>query len=301
MQVGTVVELPVVGHGLVFRVHESIRLAKLVRGHGLDIGFNDLRVPADFVIVTATETQMKPLGQTPRSIELAEGLASSKSRRPHRSVTIQSNITLQSIEKRVHEKTAWCPVLFSPGAVVRGYVADAVIYALVLKQDGSSLICIHLVENARVPVWNGFGITEQNVVGILLRTATQVGVTDASTKIVRDILHANGDSKKTSRPECANCTAEDNLLLCGKCALVMYCGKACQRQHWKSAHKDACMPVGQRGRMALPPRSLHTVCPVCIEPLHDAYTLPCGHKVHTACRDAYFRSSGDARCALCRK
>ena len=301
MLVGTVVELPVVGHGLVLRGKDVILLAKLVHGRGIDVGIEDLRVPTDFVLVSATQTQMKSLGRSPQSIKIGEALARSKSKRPHRAVSIQSNLTLRNIESRVHSKTKGCPVLISTGAIVRGFVADATIYALVLKQDGMSLICVHLVENARVPVWGTYGILEENVVGILLRTATQVALTDATVKIAKGILMANGESKKTQRPECANCASqEDELSLCGTCKLVMYCTKACQRQHWKHSHKLACVPVGQRGRLALPPRTADA-CPICLETMDTAFTLSCGHKIHAACRDSYFRISQDARCPLCRK
>jgi len=300
--VGTIVELPVVGYGLVLREMEtSILLAKLVQGRGVEIGYGEIRLPKDFVLVTAMSTQMRHLGKTRLSIEIAVGLARSKSKRPHKAVSIQSNMSLQTIEKRVHSKTAWCPVLFVAGAIVRGYVADALIHGLVLKQDGGSLICVHLVEKARVPVWESFGILEQNVVGILLRTATQVAVTALSTKIAKDILRANGDSKKTAQPECANCSAEGTLSFCGRCNLVMYCSKACQRQHWTSLHKAACAAVGQRGPTELPPRPAGDLCPVCIEPLNTAFAMPCGHKVHEACRDMYFKISGVAKCAFCRK
>ena len=301
MLVGTVVELPVVGHGLVLKGQDVILLAKLVPGRGIDIGFDTLRIPADFVLVSATKTQMKSLGRTPKSIQIGEALARSKSKRPHRAVSIQSNLTLRTIESRVHSKTAACPVLMPTGAVVRGFVADETIYALVLKQDGMSLICVHLVEDARIPVWDTYGILEQNVVGILLRTATQVALTEETVKIARDILLANGDSKKTQQPECANCATEDeDLSLCGTCKLVMYCTKACQRQHWKREHKQVCVPVGQRGRMVLPPRSADT-CPICLESMDAPATLPCGHKIHLACQDTYFRLTSDARCPLCRK
>jgi hypothetical protein len=300
MLVGTVVELPVVGHGLVLRGKDVILLAKLIHGRGIDIGFDDLRIPPDFVLVSATQTQMKSLGRSEQSIRIGEALARSKSKRPHRAVSIQSNLTLRHIESRVHAKTAVCPVLISTGAIVRGFVANETIYALVLKQDGMSLICVHLVEHARVPVWTTYGIHEQNVVGILLRTATQVARTDATVKLAKSILFSNGESKKLQGPECANCTTEDDdLSLCGTCKLVMYCTKACQRQHWKS-HRQTCMPVGERGRLVLPPRSGDT-CPICLETMEQPVALPCGHKLHAACKDTYFRISSDARCPLCRK
>ena len=30
------------------------------------------------------------------------------------------------------------------------------------------------------------------------------------------------------------------ILLCGNCKRVAYCSVACQKQHWKSGHKQEC-------------------------------------------------------------
>ncbi len=44
---------------------------------------------------------------------------------------------------------------------------------------------------------------------------------------------------KPSEKICSVCSKKDNLMMCGKCKLVSYCGLACQKCHWK-AHKPFC-------------------------------------------------------------
>ncbi|KAK9155746.1 hypothetical protein Sjap_003226 [Stephania japonica] len=43
--------------------------------------------------------------------------------------------------------------------------------------------------------------------------------------------------------QCAMCDKEvhsEQLVTCGRCRGLVYCGSACQRQHWKEAHKSSC-------------------------------------------------------------
>ncbi len=48
---------------------------------------------------------------------------------------------------------------------------------------------------------------------------------------------------RTLEASCAMCgTKENKLLACGKCREVQYCGKECQKGHWK-AHKPTCNNV----------------------------------------------------------
>lgn len=52
--------------------------------------------------------------------------------------------------------------------------------------------------------------------------------------------------KKHTSKKCANClkqqhsNADLKLFSCSRCKTVMYCGKQCQREHWKRSHKHTC-------------------------------------------------------------
>jgi len=298
---GAVMQIPVVGRGLVFRMKaDSMLLAKLVEGPGVDIGVGSWRVPTDFVVVTAKKASMQFVATTKTSCEIAEAISRSKSRHPHATVSVQGSMGLKQIQKRVHESSTYRPVLINVGTIVEGNVAGSRIYALVLKQDGSSLICVHLVKTKRDPLWRDLGIVEHNVVGMLVSTATQVAYTEETASMAREILYMNGESKKDAMPECANCADErTDLRLCARCNLVAYCGKACQKQHWKRAHKSVCVPLGGRGRTPLPPPP-SDACPICCDSLEDATAMRCGHRVHADCLIKNFQVAGDSRCPLCR-
>lgn len=292
MSVGCIVKLPVVGYGLLIRTGESNLLAKL-EARGINLDFGALRLPPNCVLISAPKDNMTPVGESALSVRIAEGLARSKCRRPHKAVCIENNISFKSIQKKLHRSP--CPIVFDTGAIVCGYVGGDEIYALVLKQESTNLICVHLVENGKTPVWETYGIEERALVGMLMSSARQVAMTPTSASIARTILNANGQ-KKAVQAECANCTEEmDELQTCGRCMLVKYCGKQCQRQHWKHVHKGDCVPVGCRGRVELFPTT--TACPICLDEMVSAKKLPCGHEFHATCLSRAF----DARCPLCRK
>ena len=52
--------------------------------------------------------------------------------------------------------------------------------------------------------------------------------------------------KKHTSKKCANClkqqhsNADLKLFSCSRCKTVRYCGKQCQREHWKRSHKHTC-------------------------------------------------------------
>jgi hypothetical protein len=54
-----------------------------------------------------------------------------------------------------------------------------------------------------------------------------------------------------SPPQCAVCGrgSENDLKLkpCPRCKGPCYCGKECQRAHWKSGHKVTCTPENTKG------------------------------------------------------
>jgi len=43
---------------------------------------------------------------------------------------------------------------------------------------------------------------------------------------------------------CCGCGAENDMKLkpCPRCKGPLYCGKDCQRAHWKKGHKECCTP-----------------------------------------------------------
>jgi splicing suppressor protein 51 len=56
-------------------------------------------------------------------------------------------------------------------------------------------------------------------------------------------------------PACASCAKTDvHLLLCSGCKLVSYCGKACQKAHWK-AHKPSCTPIKKEKQASSKPEA----------------------------------------------
>lgn len=53
-------------------------------------------------------------------------------------------------------------------------------------------------------------------------------------------------------PACYNCVSEEGMFKCGRCRMVHYCGKRCQRADWAS-HKIFCLPYDQQVWCTLQP------------------------------------------------
>ena len=113
---------------------------------------------------------------------------------------------------------------------------------------------------------------------------------------------------------CAHCERhEPTLSSCSRCGLVKYCGRDCQRAHWKE-HKPLCIPkadrVPQPAESSARSHGTHISanegeeCAICLDPLlaEDGTTLalPCGHVFHGSCVEG-LRAHGVAKVRpLCR-
>ena len=125
-------------------------------------------------------------------------------------------------------------------------------------------------------------------------------------------------SKKIALPGCDNCAdTACPLKSCSKCKLVKYCGKPCQRQHWKAGHNKRCLaPADRKPFVAAAEDASVPKCAICLEALHDLSVkmgddnelklfanvkLKCGHTFHDSCALEAARLSGkSAKCTICR-
>ena len=106
--------------------------------------------------------------------------------------------------------------------------------------------------------------------------------------------------KKMALPGCDNCAdTACPLKSCARCKLVKYCGKPCQRQHWKSGHKKRCVVVADRKPFAVVEDASVPKCVICLEALHEGVVditdnveyfekhaivkIKCGHRFHYHC------------------
>lgn len=129
--------------------------------------------------------------------------------------------------------------------------------------------------------------------------------------------------KGASAPDCrvcANCQVSDEkngvskLFACARCGLVVYCGKDCQRAHWKVNHKQNCVEKDQRtpqkqafAKNCMAPSNgvptLEEKCAICLDYLDGAsvYTsLPCTHVFHSSCVEKLRKFGVTQSCPLCR-
>ena len=112
---------------------------------------------------------------------------------------------------------------------------------------------------------------------------------------------------------CGNCDREEEKMFkCSRCGLVKYCGKDCQRAHWKE-HKPFCIakadrvpqpPVASLGKSCTEEATHRDMqCAICLDPLGEeelALKLPCDHVFHGSCVVG-LRARGVAKvCPLCR-
>ncbi|CAH1775893.1 unnamed protein product [Owenia fusiformis] len=45
---------------------------------------------------------------------------------------------------------------------------------------------------------------------------------------------------------CSNCGSPNKLHMCSACHMVRYCGRECQKAHWKQTHKDECKKLAKQ-------------------------------------------------------
>jgi hypothetical protein len=108
--------------------------------------------------------------------------------------------------------------------------------------------------------------------------------------------------KVNNKEECGNCgDSNAKLFSCGRCKLVKYCSKPCQKSHWskKGGHKDNCIAIADRSpaKQELEPSASSSnnnnnnnnktslgFCTICQQDIFEGLvTLPCSHALHKQC------------------
>ena len=58
---------------------------------------------------------------------------------------------------------------------------------------------------------------------------------------------AEGARETKTCGQCGRTQEEgEKFLVCGRCKVLAYCSKACQKQHWRGGHKDICQAPSER-------------------------------------------------------
>ena len=122
--------------------------------------------------------------------------------------------------------------------------------------------------------------------------------------------------KAAAAPEthrCFHCQSESTkMLCCSQCHHAWYCGKACQKKHWKQ-HKRACVAaVAAEARRATRRREAteaaaqggggfdKETCVICVGPIVAPVELPCGHAYCGACLAELRAKKVVQACPMCR-
>ena len=110
--------------------------------------------------------------------------------------------------------------------------------------------------------------------------------------------------------QCFHCHSDGAKMCCSQCHCAWYCGRPCQKKHWKQ-HKKACIATVAAGACRATLRRKATAargdggidtdtCVICVGPVAAPVELPCGHAYCGACL-AELRSKKVAQaCPLCR-
>jgi len=124
-----------------------------------------------------------------------------------------------------------------------------------------------------------------------------------------------GKGKKAAAPpethRCFHCQTESTkMMCCSQCHRAWYCGRPCQKKHWKQ-HKKACVAaVAAEARRAALRRAATAArggdgidketCVICVGPVVAPVELPCGHAYCGACLAELRTKKVAQACPLCR-
>ena len=104
--------------------------------------------------------------------------------------------------------------------------------------------------------------------------------------------------------ECSNCGGHEfPLSNCSRCKISSYCGKACQKQHWKDGHKLFCIPFEQKFQKGIvePKYDAGVLCMICQASLISrTMILSCSHVFHIDCIWDLLQFNEAKTCPICR-
>ena len=109
---------------------------------------------------------------------------------------------------------------------------------------------------------------------------------------------------------CFHCDSEGARMCCAQCNRAWYCGRPCQKRHWKR-HKKACVAsIAAEARRAARMREATAArggegfdketCVICVGPVVAPVELPCGHAYCGTCLAELRAKQVAQACPLCR-
>ena len=119
-----------------------------------------------------------------------------------------------------------------------------------------------------------------------------------------------GAEEEPETHRCFHCQTEGTgMMCCSQCHRAWYCGKPCQKKHWKQ-HKRVCVAAVAaealhatqrretvRGRAKID----NETCVICIGPVVSPVELPCGHAYCGTCLAELRAKKVAQACPLCRE